>query len=165
MAAPAIAVGAVGYGVFRGIKELKRRSRDQTLRSLVEYFTESDQRQQVERIFTIEGKGRLVDGRRQPTHSSAKALLRLLEGTESKAFIGLFCSPKGEFVLTYDLPPFRWAYVRLISEDEFQGAGKDLRGQDLQVDDLDSIDLLIRVLAREEFLKRRECGGEVGDEE
>lgn len=158
VAAPAIAVGAVGYGIFRGIKELKRRNRDQTLRSLIEYFTECDQPQQVERIFNIEGKGRLVGGRSQPTHSSAKALLRLLEGTESRAFIGLFCSPKGEFVLTYDLPPLRWAYVRFINEDEFQGDGKDLRGQNLQVDDLDSIDLLIRVLEREEFLKRlKDC--------
>lgn len=165
VAAPAIAVGAVGYGVYRGIRELKRRNRDQTLRALVEYFVEADQPQQVERVFTIEGKGRLGNGRRPPTHSSAKALLRLLENTESKAFIGLFCSPKGEFVLTYDLAPLRWAYVRLISEDEFNGAGVDLRGQDFQVEDLDSINLLVRVLEREEFLRRREGGSEVDGED
>lgn len=155
VAAPAIAVGAVGYGVYRGIRELKRRNRDQTIRAVIGHFTEADQPQQVERIFTVEGKGRLLNGRRPPTHSSAKALLDLLEETESKSFIGLFCSPKGEFVLTYDLAPLRWAYVRLMSEGEFNGTGVDLRGQPFQVDDLDSISLLIRVLEREEFLKRR----------
>lgn len=165
VAAPAIAVGAVGYGVYRGIRELKRRNRDQTLRALVEYFSEAEQPQLVERLFTIEGKGRLSNGRRPPTHTSAKALLHLLEKTESKAFIGLFCSPIGEFVLTYDLAPLRWAYVRLISEDEFKGTGVDLRGQDFQVADLDSINLLIRVLEREEFLKRSGGVDEVDDED
>lgn len=162
VAAPAIAVGAVGYGVYRGIRELKRRNRDQTLRALIDYFGETNQPQQIERIFTIEGKGRLGDGRRAPTHSSAKALLRLLEESESKAFIGLFCSPNGEFVITYDLAQDHWAYIRLIGEDKLSGGGVDLRGQDFRVDELDSIALLIRVLEREELLKRREGAGEEG---
>ena len=162
VAAPAVAVGAIGYGVYRGIKEIRRRNRDQILRSLIGHFNEVGQTQQVERIFTLEGKGRLEDGRQPPTHSSSRALLRLLQETESNAFIGLFCSPKGEFVITYDLTPHRWAYVRLTSEDEFNGTGSDLRGQHFQVDDLDSINLLIRVLEREEFLKWREGIGEPG---
>ena len=165
VAAPAIAVGAVGYGVYRGIRELKRRSRDQTLRALIDYFAETNQPQQIERIFTIEGKGRLVDGRRAPTYSSARALLRLLEESESNAFIGLFCSPNGEFVLTYDLSDEHWAYIRLIGEEKFSGEGKDLRGQGFKVGELDSISLLIRVLEREELLKRREGTDERHDQD
>ena len=164
VAAPAIAVGAVGYGVYRGIRDLKMRSRDQTLRALIEYFAENNQPQQIERIFVIEGKGRLGDGRRAPTHSSTKALLSLLEESESSAFIGLFCSPKGEFVLSYDLAQEHWAYVRFIGEDKFSGGGVDLRGQHFRVDELDSVALLIRVLEREELLKRREGTGEGGDQ-
>ena len=156
VAAPAIAVGAVGYGVYRGIRELKRRNRDQTLRAIIEYYRESNQPQQIERILIIEGKGRLVDGRRAPSHSSAKALLSILEESESNAFIGLFCSPKGEFVLTYDLSQEHWAYIRLIGEEKFSGGGLDLRGHRFRVDELDSIAILIRVLEREELLKRRE---------
>ena len=165
VAAPAIAVGAVGYGVYRGIRELKRRNRDQTLRAIIEYFGETNQPQQIERILIIEGKGRLVDGRRAPTHSSAKALLSLLEESESNAFIGLFCSPNGEFVLTYDLSQEHWAYIRLIDEGKFSGSGVDLRGQHFRVDELDSIALLIRVLEREELLKRREAADGGGDQD
>ncbi len=103
IAAPAVAVGAVGYGVYRGIRELKMRNRDQTLRGLVESFLETNQPHMAERVFTIEVKGKLGDGRRPPTHSSAKAALHLLGETESTALVGLFCSPKGEFVVTHDL--------------------------------------------------------------
>ena len=131
-------------------------NRDRTIRELIRYFRETTQPHQVERIFSIEGMGRLEDGRRPPSHSSATATLLLLAESENSVFMGLFCSPKGEFVLTYDSSPLHWAYVRLIGKDKFSGGGKDLREQDFTVDDINNMKLLLRVLEREEFLQRRE---------
>ena len=161
VAAPAVAVGAVGYGVYRGIQGLRRRNRDQTVRGIVENFRETNQPQMAERVFIIEGKGRLEDSRRPPTHDSAKATLELLGKTQSPTAIGLFCSPQGEFVVTYDSTPSHWCYVRLLSDDKFSGEGIDLRGQKFSLDDLNGVELLIRVLEREGLIERRkEAGGD-----
>ena len=157
VAAPAVVAGAVGYGIFSGIRGLSRWNRSQTLRGLVEYFRTANQPHNVDRIFHIEGMGSLEEDRRPPTQSSTKATLRLLVGSNSLAFVtGLFCSPKGEFVLTYDLEESHWAYIRLTGENEFTGGGIDLRGQQLHLDDLVSVDLVLRILEREGFVNVRQ---------
>ena len=98
--------------------------------------------------------GSLEEGRRPPTHASAKATLRHVVGSESLALVtGLFCSPQGEFVLTYDLQENHGVYLKLISEDEFSGGGIDLRGQEFQLDDLTDVDLALRILEREGFVR------------
>ncbi len=66
----------------------------------------------------------------------------------------------GEFVVTYDLEDARWAYVRLIGEGKFSGSGLDTTGREFQADDLNSLDLLIRILGREGFLRERDTGDE-----
>ncbi len=157
VAAPAVAAGAVGYGIYRGFKELRRWNRNQTMRGLVRYFRETGQPNKVARIFYMEGMGTLEEGHRPPTHASAKATLRHLVGSESLASVtGLFCSPKGELVLTYDRTEDHWAYVRLIDDNKFTGEGRDLRGQRFQMDDLTNGDLVLRVLEREGFIRIRE---------
>ena len=70
--------------------------------------------------------------------------------------MGLFCSPKGEFVLTYDLRPDHWAYVTVTDDGKFAGDGTDLGGQDIHFDDLNSVDLVLRILEREEFVALRQ---------
>ena len=156
VAAPAVAAGAVSYGIYRGIRELNRMNREQTLRSLVEHFRSTGKPDHADRVFHIEGMGQLVEGRRPPAHSSARATLRLLDPSESSAMMGLFCSPRGEFVLTYDFQPDHWVYVMVIGDDKFSGSGTDLRGQEFRIDDLNSVDLVLRILEREGFLNLRQ---------
>ena len=155
VAAPAIAAGAVTYGVYRAARGLANRSRGQVLRGIIEYFRADGQPQNAQRVFSIEGMGQLDPGRRPPTRNSASATLRLLDQTESRADMGVFCSPRGELVLTYDLAEKHWAYVMVINSRDFTGAGFDPRGRTFTIDDIDTLDLLIRVLEREEILTRR----------
>ena len=152
VAAPAVAAGAVGFGALSLFRAWNTRNREQTLRGLVAYFRATDQPHNVARVFHIEGMGTLEEGRRPPTHSSAKATLRVLAAGDSPARTGFFCSPNGEFVLTYDMEEGHWAYVRLIGESEFSGSGIDLRGREFTVDDLPSSDLLLKALEREGFV-------------
>ena len=155
VAAPAVAGGAVGYGIYQGIRQLKNWSRDRTLRALVEWFQVTEQFDKMEGVFRIEGMGRLVEGRRPPTRESSAATLRLLAETTSTALVGLFCAPAGNFVVTYDFSGEHWAYVVLINHENFSGRGIDLRGQELLLNDLNSFDMLIRVLEREGILYPR----------
>ena len=156
VAAPAVAAGAVSYGIYRGIRALNRMTREQTLRGLVEGFRSDGKPDHADRVFHIEGMGQLVEGRRPPAHSSARPTLRLLASSETSAMLGLFCSPKGEFVLTYDLQPDHWVYVMVVRDDKFSGRGRDLRGQEFHLDDLNSVDLVLRILEREGFLTLRQ---------
>ena len=156
VAAPAVAAGAVGYGIYRGYRDLGKRSRVQVLRRLVEYFRSSNQEYYADRVFHVEGRGHLEDSRKPPTLSSAKATLLLLGPTDSAAMMGLFCSPEGNFVLTYDLEPNHWAYVMSMDDDKFAGDGTDLRGQGLRIDELSSVDMVLRVLEREGFVTLRQ---------
>ena len=153
VAGPAVAGGAVGYGVYQGIRQIRNWSRDRTLRALVHWFQAAEQFDKAERIFRIEGMGRLVGSRRPPTRSSSAATLRLFAETTSAALVGLFCAPKGEFVVTYDVSGQHWAYVTLLGEDRFSGSGMDLRGRKFLLDDLNTFEMLLRVLGREEFVK------------
>ena len=109
VAAPAVAVGAVSYGIYRGIRGVGSWGRVQTLRALVGYFQSTNQQHHADRVFHVEGRGQLEERRRTPTHSSTRATLRVVVGSESSSMMGLFCSPNGDFVLTYDLQPNRWA--------------------------------------------------------
>ena len=156
IAAPAVAVGAVSYGIYRGIRGVGSWSRVQTLRALVGYFQSINQQHHADRVFHVEGRGQLEERRRTPTHSSTRATLRVVAGSESPSMMGLFCSPNGDFVLTYDLQPNRWAYVVVMGDDKFTGGGTDLRGQDLHFDDLNSVDLVLRILEREGFVALRQ---------
>ena len=155
VAGPALAGGAVGFGIYQGIRQLRTWSRDRTLRALVEWFQVTEQFDKMERIFGIEGMGRLVAGRRAPTRASSAATLRLLAETTSTALVGLFCAPTGNFVVTYDFSGQHWAYVVLINHENFSGSGIDLRGQELLLDDLNSFEMLLRVLEREGIVKPR----------
>ena len=162
VAAPAVAAGAVSYGIYRGIRDLRRWNRAQTLRGLVDHFRSGGQYHYADRVFHMEGMGQLEEGRRPPSHSSARTTLRLLATSDSIAMMGLFCSPKGNFVLTYDLQPNHWAYVTVIDDDEFTGDGTDLRGQDIHFDDLSSVDLVLRILEREGFVTLRQDTTDLG---
>ncbi len=165
VAAPAVAAGAVAYGVLRGFRAWNTRNREQTLRGLVQYFRATDQLHNAARVFHIEGMGALEEGRHPPTHSSAKAALHVLAAGDSPARTGFFCSLAGEFVLTYDMTEGHWAYVRLIGEGKFSGGGKDLRGREFRVDDLPSVDLLLRTLEREGFVRLHENPPEEQDDQ
>ena len=156
VAAPAVAAGAVSYGIYRSYRDLGKRSRVQALRRLVEYFRSSNQGYYADRVFHVEGRGQLEDSRKPPTRSSTKTTLLLLGATDSTAMMGLFCSPDGNFVLTYDLQPNHWAYVMAMDDDKFTGDGTDLRGQGLRIDDLNSVDMVLRVLEREGFVTLRQ---------
>ena len=160
VAAPAVAAGAVGYGIYRGIKGLKNRNRDQAVRALVDYLRATNREDMADKVFWLEGKGRLDTHRRPPTHASAKATFQLFTETSTNALVGLFGSPEGELVVTFDVNENHWAFVRLIGEDSFSGGGVDLRGRQLRVDDLDSIDILLRVLEREGFVSQTEDSSE-----
>ena len=93
--APAVAGAAVTYGIYRGIKELRGRSRVQALRGLVNLFRSVNQLHNVDRVFHIEGMGELEEGRRPSTQASAKAtLLHLTKGESLATVTGLFCSPR-----------------------------------------------------------------------
>ena len=152
---PAVAAAAAGYGIYRGIRELGRWGRVQTLRGLVEHFQSVDGQFYVDRMFHVEGRGQVEADRLPPTPSSAKATLRIVGSSDSKGFMGLFCSPEGQFVLTYDIEPGHWAYVVVAQDDKFSGAGTDLRGQDLGIGELDSVRAVLRVLEREGFVALR----------
>ena len=81
---PAVAAAAAGYGIYRGIRELGRWSRVQTLRGLVEHFQSVDGQLYVDRMFHVEGRGQVEAERRPPTQSSAKATLRIMGSSDSK---------------------------------------------------------------------------------
>ena len=157
VAAPAVAGAAVGYVAVRGvassIRGIQGRNRERTLRTLIEHFTGSGQAHKAVRLFEIEGKGSLLDGRSPPTNDSAKALLEVLERSESDASVGLFCSPLGQFVVTFDLDDGRYGYVILVDDDEFLGGGIDSRGEEFDLKNHNSSDLLIERLEREGFLR------------
>ena len=156
VAVPAVAVGAAGLGIFRGLQGIQERTRQRTLRDLVAHFQNEAQLDYVVRVFHLEGMGGLQEGRRPPTSESSKAVLHLWRGSRSSApLTGLFCSPAGEFVVTYDISKSHWAYVRLFGEDKISGGGLDLRGRDIQFDDLGSVPLVLRILEREEFVTLR----------
>ena len=154
VAAPAMVAGSVGYGFYRGIRLWRHWNRDQTARELLRYFRETNQIQMFDRVFHIEGMGRLGAGRTPPVHASIKATLGLLADSESPAVMGLFCSPKGELIVTYDLSDKHWAYVRLIGERRFSGAGVAASGGSVQLHDIESVDGLTRTLEHAGFLKR-----------
>ena len=156
VAAPAVAVGATTYGIYTGIRQLGRWNRAQTLRALLDHFRSTSQQNHADHLFLLEGMGHLEQDRRPPTHSSSRATLRLLAASESLATMGLFCSPQGDFVLTYDLQPDHWAYVTVVGDDSFTGGGTDLRGKNLDIDDLKSVDLVLRILEREGFVALRQ---------
>ena len=156
IAAPTVAVAAASYTIYRSIRGVGSWSRVKTLRGLVGHFQSTNQHHHADRVFHVEGRGQLEEKRLPPTHSSTRATLRVVAGSESSAMMGLFCSPSGDFVLTYDLQPDRWAYVTVMGDDKFNGGGTDLRGQDLQFDDLNSVDLLLRILEREGFVTLRQ---------
>ena len=44
----------------------------------------------------------------------------------------------------------------VMGDDKFTGGGTDLRGQDLHFDDLNSVDLVLRILEREGFVALRQ---------
>ncbi len=149
VAAPAVATAAVGYGVF---KEISGWVRKDAVRELIKYFRYTNQLQMMDRLFSIEGKGQLVEGRRPPAGSSAAATLRLLAEGRTSARVGMFCSPKGHFVLTYDLAAEHWAYIRFVGEDNFTGHGVGLNGQEFQLDNLGEFQRLLRVLIEQKIL-------------
>lgn len=152
IAAPAVAVGAVSYGVYKAFQGVSRRNRDETVRGLVQHFHNTDQPRMVERMFTLEGMGRLEKGRRSPTRGSASAVHEILTSSSSDALVGLFCAPNGEFVLTYDLPDKRWAYVRLVNEGNFTGAGLDRDLQQFDLEIWNEVKQVIEIFRRERFL-------------
>ena len=110
----------------------------------------------------VEGRGQVEAGRRPSTQSSAKATLRIVGSSDSKGFMGLFCSPESQFVLTCDIEPGHWAYVVVAQDDKFNGAGTDLRGQDLGIGELDGVCAILRVLEREGFIVLRQETDEHG---
>ena len=152
IAAPAVAVGAVSYGVYKAFQGVSRRNREETIRGLIQHFQDTDQPRMIERIFTIEGMGRLDKGRRPPAKGSAAALHEILASSSSDAFVGLFCSPNGEFVLTYDLPDERWAFLRLVNEDHFTGGGRDRDLEEFDLDVWTEVKQVLQILRREGFL-------------
>lgn len=151
--APAAAAGGLGYTVASVVSGIGRSSRDQLLRILAQYFGLTGQEDKVIRLFEIEGKGRLVDGRHPPNASSTKALLEILGRSESRALVGLFGSPDGKFVMTLDLNDGRYAYMILANAKKFSGGGIDSRGEEFDLNGVSSIELLIRILEREGFLQ------------
>lgn len=153
VAAPAVAAGGVGYAVARAVTGIGIARRDQLLRILTGFFGLNGQADKVVRLFEIEGKGRLVDGRRPPDSATAKALLEVLQKSQSDALVGLFCSPAGKFVVTFDVADGRYAFAVLVSGRRFSGGGIDSRGEEFNLDGVSSVELLIRILEREGFVQ------------
>ena len=149
VAAPAVATAAVGYGVLKGIQSWGRKD---AVKELLKYFEDTNQLLMKDRIFSMEGKGQLVEGRRPPAWSSAAATLQVLTKGSTSARVGLFCSPKGHFAITYDLAAQHWAYVRLVGEYEFTGCGVGSKGQDFQLGNLGDMQKLLRVLTEQQIL-------------
>ena len=154
--APAVAAGGVGYAVARAVSGIGTLRRDHLLRVITEFFGLNGQVDKVVRLFEIEGKGRLVNGRRPPDSNTSKSLLELLQKSESAATVGLFGSPDGKFVVSFDLLDGRYAYAVLQTSKRFTGGGIDSRGAAFDLDGVSSVDLLIRILEREDFLRRAE---------
>ena len=153
VAAPAVAAGGVGYAVARAVTGIGIARRDQLLRMLAGFFGLNGQADKVVRLFEIEGKGRLVDGRHPPDSATTKALLEVLQKSQSEALVGLFCSPAGKLVVTFDLADGRYAFTVLVSGKNFSGGGIDSRGEEFNLDGVSSVDLLIRIFEREGFLQ------------
>ena len=65
--------------------------------------------------------------------------------------------------MSYDIDDEHWAYVRLISEDNFTGVGMDLRGHEFPLDDLTNVDLVLRILEREGYVRVRQESQELAD--
>ena len=150
VAVPAVAVGALGYGVFKGIQGWGRKD---AVKNLVKYFQDTEQLDMLDRIFVMEGKGQLVEGRRPVAWGSATATLRLLTEGRTSARVGLFCSPQGHFVLTYDLTEEHWAYAKLVDENDFTGGGVGPKGREFQLDGLNDMERLLRILKQQRILK------------
>ena len=153
IAAPAVAAGVVGYGVYRVAQDFRSRSRVSQLRHLVDYFRGAGQPEKADKVLYLEGKGQLDRKQEKMRGQSAEASLRLLSGTTSEALVGLFGSPRGEFILTFDLSPQHWCYIRLISTDSFDGQGMNSRGQEFDVAGWSSVDSLRQQLDREGYLE------------
>ena len=157
VAAPAVVVGTVvgtlGYMAATVVRGRNRWNRQQTLRQLVMHFFDNGQLDKAIRIFEIEGKGELLEDRQTPRNGSAKALLDILEKSESSASVGLFCSPVGQIVATFDLDDGRYAYVILVNDDEFIGGGIESRGGAFDLTNCNSVDHVIERLEREGFLR------------
>ena len=148
----ATAVGGVGYAVAKIIRQAKGRSRTQNLREIDEGFQKTGQFDKRVRLYEIEGKGSLLEDRNPPTTNSVSVLRIVLGSSESAAHVGLFCSPQGDFVLTYDLEDGRYACIKLLADDRFEGVGIDTRGQNFTVEKYSSVDLLNDKLEREGFV-------------
>lgn len=153
VAAPGVAVGGVGYAVARAVTGIGIARRDHLLRMLTRLFGLNGQADKVVRLFEIEGKGRLVDGRRPPDSATTRALLGVLQKSQSDALVGLFCTPAGKLVMTFDLADGRYAFAVLISARKFSGGGIDSREEEFNLSGVSSVDLLIRILEREGFLQ------------
>lgn len=150
VAAPAVITAAAGYGIFKAISTSGRKD---AVRDLLKYFEDTEQWHIRERILSTEGKGQLVDGRRPPAWGSASATLELLTKGPTSAKVGLFCSPKGHFVLTYDLATDHWAYVRFVDEYDFTGRGVGPTGHEFELHELKSMKALIQTLKNLGILK------------
>ena len=150
VAAPAVVTTAAGFGIFKGVRGVIRKD---AVKELIKYFQKTGQAGMVERIYTLEGKGQLIEGRRPPAWGSADAVLHLLTQGRTSASVGLFCSPGGHFVLTYDLSLDHWAYVKLVDNDDFTGCGMDPGGHEFRLDDLKDIKHLISSLKRREVFR------------